>query len=96
MLDTVYLLATRFGAPRFSADFIMSTGSRKSPREDRIKLLRSTTVSAAYQSVNRYVSDRARSFLRRRHQGTPSRGYRQFPEQVVFGTLGVHAVRRVQ
>jgi RNA-directed DNA polymerase len=54
------------------------------------------TVSQVYQMVNRYVYDRVRYFLRRRHQATPSRGYRQFPEAYVFGELGVYALRRRQ
>ena len=47
MLDTICLLATRFEGQRFSADSIMRTGPRKSPRKARIKFLRSTGVSHA-------------------------------------------------
>jgi hypothetical protein len=40
--DTAILLAVRFDTPRFSADIIMSIGSRRSHLEDRINVLRST------------------------------------------------------
>jgi len=46
------------------------------------------TRSGAYQSVNRYVSDRVRHFLRRRHK-VSSRGTVRFPAEVVFKDLGV-------
>jgi RNA-directed DNA polymerase len=54
------------------------------------------SVTQVYQIVNNYVYDRVRYFLRRRHQATSSRGYRQFPETYVFGTLGVNALRRAR
>lgn len=46
--------------------------------------------------VSRYIADRARYFLQRRHHGTPSRGYRQFPERAVFEEPGIHAAAREQ
>jgi len=44
--------------------------------------------SKAYQAVDEYVYDAVRHFLRRRHKVT-SQGTRQFPEERVFGSLGV-------
>ena len=44
--------------------------------------------SKAYRAVDEYVYDAVRGFLRRRHKVT-SRGTRQFPEERVFGSLGV-------
>lgn len=54
------------------------------------------TVTRAYASLNRYVYDRVRHFLRRRHKTTGSRGTRQFSLEFVFGPLGVHALRPVR
>ena len=54
------------------------------------------TVAKAYQSVNLYVYDRVRHFLRRRHKATSSKGSRQFPMTDVFGKLGVHRLRTVR
>lgn len=50
-------------------------------------------VARTYATVNRYVYDRVRRFLRRRHTTTHSRGTRQFPDEIVFGRLGVYALR---
>ena len=44
--------------------------------------------SKAYRAVDGYVYDAVRHFLRRRHKVT-SQGTRQFPEERVFGSLGV-------
>jgi RNA-directed DNA polymerase len=44
--------------------------------------------SKAYRAVDGYVYDAVRHFLRRRHK-VPSQGTRQFPEERVFGSLGV-------
>jgi len=48
----------------------------------------------AYRAVDRYVYERVRDFLRRRHK-VPSRGTRRFPLTRVFGELGVFSLRRV-
>jgi len=53
------------------------------------------TTAKAYHTVNRYVEDRVRHFLRRRHQRTNSRATRQFPSEKIFGALGVHRLNRV-
>jgi RNA-directed DNA polymerase len=45
-------------------------------------------TSKAYRAVDEYVYDAVRHFLRRRHKVT-SQGTRQFPEERVFGSLGV-------
>ena len=47
----------------------------------------------AYRAVDRYVYERVRAFLRRRHK-VPSRGTRRFSGEVVFGELGVFQLRR--
>jgi RNA-directed DNA polymerase len=44
--------------------------------------------------VDRHVYDRVRHFLRRRHK-VSGPGYRQFPEERVFGELGVLSMRRL-
>ena len=44
--------------------------------------------SQAYRAVDGHVYDKVRQFLRRRHK-VSSHGTRQFPEERVFGTLGV-------
>jgi RNA-directed DNA polymerase len=43
----------------------------------------------AYRAMNRYVEDRTRHFLRRRHK-VPSRGIRRYPAARIFGALGIH------
>ena len=45
-------------------------------------------TSKACRAVDEYVYDAVRHFLRRRHKVT-SQGTRQFPEELVFGSLGV-------
>ena len=52
------------------------------------------SLSKAYRIVDRYVYQCVRHFLRRRHQGTNSRGTRQFSEHVVYGERGVHRFQR--
>ena len=47
----------------------------------------------AYRTVDHYVYERVRAFLRRRHK-VPSRGTKRFPVEVVFGELGVFQLRR--
>ena len=44
--------------------------------------------SQAYRAADEYVYHRVRQFLRRRHK-VPSRGYRRFPAERVFGELGI-------
>jgi RNA-directed DNA polymerase len=51
------------------------------------------TVSRAYWTVNQYVYERVRHFLRRRHKES-SRGTARFPAHVVFGQLGVIRLRQ--
>lgn len=46
------------------------------------------TVATVRHGVDRYVYDRVRCFLRRRHT-VAGHGYRQFPLERVFGELGV-------
>jgi RNA-directed DNA polymerase len=48
----------------------------------------SGATSKAYRAVDEYVYDSVRHFLRRRHK-VSSQGTRQFPEERVFGSLGV-------
>jgi RNA-directed DNA polymerase len=43
----------------------------------------------AYRAMNRYVEERTRHFLRRRHK-VPSRGIRRYPAERIFGALGIH------
>jgi RNA-directed DNA polymerase len=50
------------------------------------------TRSMAYRAVDRYVYDRVRHFLRRRHK-VLSRGARRFSVRRVFGELGVRRLR---
>ena len=45
-------------------------------------------TSKAYRAVDEHVYDTVRHFLRRRHK-VSSHGIRQFPEERVFGSLGV-------
>lgn len=47
----------------------------------------------AYRAVDRYVAERVRYFLRRRHQ-VPTRGTRRYPSERIFGELGVFHLRR--
>ena len=54
------------------------------------------SVARTYSSLNRYVYDRVRHFLRRRHTTTHSRETRQFSLESVFGRLGVHSLRPVR
>ena len=51
------------------------------------------TRAGDYQSVNRYVVDRTRHFLRRRHH-VPSRGRGRFSADAVFGEFGVQRLQR--
>ena len=44
--------------------------------------------SKAYRAVDEHVYDKVRNFLRRRHK-VSSHGTRQFPEEMVYGSLGV-------
>ena len=53
------------------------------------------TRAAAYQAVNRYVYDRVRHFLRRRHK-VHSRGTDRFSREAVFDELGVLRLSRVE
>ena len=46
------------------------------------------STGKAYRAVDEYVYDTVRHFLRRRHK-VSSQGTRQFPEERVFGSLGV-------
>jgi RNA-directed DNA polymerase len=46
------------------------------------------STSKAYRAVDEHVYDQVRHFLRRRHK-VSSHGTRQFPEERVFGSLGV-------
>jgi RNA-directed DNA polymerase len=46
------------------------------------------STAKAYRAVDQYVYDTVRHFLRRRHK-VSSQGTRQFPEEQVFGPLGV-------
>ena len=46
------------------------------------------TRMMAYGAVDKYVCDRVRQFLKRRHK-VSSQGTHQFPEERVFGSLGV-------
>ena len=57
------------------------------------ELLFLRAVARPYPTVNRYVYDRVRHFLRRRRTTTYSRGTRQFSDTVVFGKLRVYSLR---
>jgi RNA-directed DNA polymerase len=48
----------------------------------------------AYRAADNHVYATVRGFLTRRHK-VPSRGTRQFSDQVVFGRLGVLRLRRM-
>ncbi len=45
-------------------------------------------TAKAYRAVDQHVYDKVRHFLRRRHK-VSSHGTRQFPEELVYGPLGV-------
>ena len=45
-------------------------------------------TAKAYRAVDGYVQEKVRHFLRRRHK-VSSQGTRQFPEERVYGPLGV-------
>ncbi|MDQ2840388.1 MAG: hypothetical protein M3Y72_04975 [Acidobacteriota bacterium] len=49
----------------------------------------------AYGAVDKYVCERVRQFLKRRHK-VSSRGTKMFREQMVFGELGVLSLRQGQ
>jgi RNA-directed DNA polymerase len=53
------------------------------------------TRAAAYDTVDNYVYESVRHFLRRRHQ-VPSRGTNRFSIQAVFGELGVLRLSRAK
>ena len=53
------------------------------------------TRAKAYRSVDRYVSERVRHFLGRRHK-VPARGTQRYPAERIFGELGVFQLRRFQ
>jgi RNA-directed DNA polymerase len=53
------------------------------------------TRSQAYRAVDRYVAERVRHFLRRRHK-VSSRGTRRYPAERIYGELGVSQLRRLQ
>ncbi|MBL7650144.1 MAG: hypothetical protein JNK74_28580 [Candidatus Hydrogenedentes bacterium] len=46
------------------------------------------STGRAYRAVDEYVYEAVRHFLRRRHK-VSTQGIRQFPEERVFGSLGV-------
>jgi len=60
----------------------------ESDLERLARILRLRKYGKAYRAVDEYVYDTVRHFLRRRHK-VSSQGTRQFPEERVFGTLGV-------
>jgi RNA-directed DNA polymerase len=51
------------------------------------------TRAKAYRTVDRYVDERVRHFLRRRHN-VPSRGTGRYPAERIFGGLGVIQLQR--
>jgi RNA-directed DNA polymerase len=51
------------------------------------------TTSRARWTVDRYVEERVRHFLRRRHK-VPTRGTRRYPGEWIFGELGVVRLSR--
>jgi RNA-directed DNA polymerase len=53
------------------------------------------TRARAYLAVDRYVAERVRHFLRRRHK-VSSRGTRRYPAERIFGELGVLQLRRLE
>jgi len=52
------------------------------------------TLQPAYRAVDNHVHDRVRNFLAKRHK-VQGRGSRHFPRELVFGELGVLALKRV-
>jgi RNA-directed DNA polymerase len=46
-----------------------------------------------YRAVDRYVAHRARAFLRRRHKMRHRRGIGPFPDERLFGPLGIQRLR---
>jgi len=48
----------------------------------------------AYRSIDNYVYQHMRNFLRHRHK-VPSPGTRRFPDTYVFGDLGILRLRRI-
>jgi RNA-directed DNA polymerase len=52
------------------------------------------TVVKARTLVDRYLYERTRHFLRRRHK-VSSRGTSQFPESIIFGEMGVVSARKL-
>jgi hypothetical protein len=46
------------------------------------------TRYSAYRAIDRYVEERTRDFLRRRHKMT-SQGIKRFSGKAIFGSLGV-------
>jgi RNA-directed DNA polymerase len=50
-------------------------------------------LASAYEAVDRHVYDRARNFLRQRHQ-TQGRGTDQFSRERIYGELAVRCLRR--
>jgi hypothetical protein len=75
----------QFGARivNYADDFvILSRGKAKEAYFGR------GSTAKAYRAVDQHVYDTVRHFLRRRHQ-VSSQGTRQFPEERVFGSLGV-------
>lgn len=52
------------------------------------------SLAKARHDVDRYVEERTRAFLRRRHK-VAGRGYRQFPKEVIFGELGVVSLEQL-
>ena len=57
-------------------------------------LLSYGTRLMAYRAADNHVYEAVRGFLMRRNK-VPSRGTRQFTDQVVFGELGVLRLRRI-
>lgn len=54
-----------------------------------LTLLSYGTVTKTYRQIDRYVADRFRQFLVRRHKFR-SRGTRQFPDRRLFREYGLH------
>jgi len=52
------------------------------------------SVSKVRRNLDRYVYDRVRRFLQRRHK-VQNRGTRHFPQEFVHGQLGVHALGKL-
>ena len=76
-------------------------GARPEVRDQLNRLLRGWsnyfgygTRLQAYRAVDNHVHDHVRHFLAKRHK-VQSRGSRHFPRELVFGEIGVLALRRV-